>query len=275
MGLPLISRFNELVLGISMGYVWVADGRLVGNVSIYPADWPQEMGSAWIFANVCVHPDYQRRGIARQLMQASMEMVRSRGARHAILQVDAANEPAINLYRQLGYIDERTFITWRRSTASRVPDPMLNVDKRIARRRPREWRDEMAFAERLRPHDRGGIGWLRPPHRRLFQRTIWRRMFDWLNLRSVDHLVIHDDGQIAATMWVEDTLGGSTKLTLMVEPRYQGLYDEMMINSAVRRFGRSPITIEHPADETTTSQILQQYRFSSQRSVVHMRWDAR
>ena len=63
-GLKLISRLNELALGISLGFVYVMDGKLVGNVSVYPASYPKELGETWILANVAVHPDYQRRGIA-------------------------------------------------------------------------------------------------------------------------------------------------------------------------------------------------------------------
>ena len=78
-GLDMLGRLNDLAVGISHGYVWIADGKLVGNVSVYPADWPSQLGRAWIIANVAVHPAYQRRGIARRLMQASLEMIQRRG----------------------------------------------------------------------------------------------------------------------------------------------------------------------------------------------------
>ena len=40
-GLKLISRLNDLALGISLGFVYVMDGALVGNVSVYPAGYPR------------------------------------------------------------------------------------------------------------------------------------------------------------------------------------------------------------------------------------------
>ena len=78
-GLKLIARLNELAQGISLGFVYVLDGKLVGNVSVYPANYPSGFGETWILANVGVHPDYQRRGIAGELMRASLEMIRRRG----------------------------------------------------------------------------------------------------------------------------------------------------------------------------------------------------
>jgi len=102
-GLSILSSMNDLVQGISMGFVWVAGGRLVGNVSVYPANWPAELGKTWIIANVAVHPDYQRQGIATQLMQASMDMIREQGGKLAILQVDMDNYTARRLYTRLGF----------------------------------------------------------------------------------------------------------------------------------------------------------------------------
>ena len=86
-GLGLLARMNEMALGISMGFVYVKDGRLAGNVSLYPARYPADLGETWILANVGVHPDYRRGGIADALMQASVDMVRQRGATRLVLQV--------------------------------------------------------------------------------------------------------------------------------------------------------------------------------------------
>lgn len=275
MGLPVISRMNELAMGISLGYVWMSGGQLVGNVSVYPADWPRELGSTWIIANVGVHPDHQRRGIARQLMQASMDMIRGKHGRRAILQVDVKNHPARQLYRNLGFVEERAFTTWRRVSSSFVPEAAAN-DVLITRRRRGDWREEFELAREMRPAERGGIGWLRPLHPSTFKQGVWKTFGDWLNLRSTEHLVIRDEAdEIAAALWVTSAVATRTRLTLLCKAQYRGLYDDLLINTAIRRFGRNPIVIEHPNDETLTGGVLERYRFVQQRNVVHMRWDAR
>lgn len=271
--LPLVSRVNELAMGISLGYVWVAQGRLVGNVSIYAADWPRDLGPTWIIANVGVHPEYQRQGIARRLMEASLGMIRKRHGARAILQVDVNNHAARALYRSMGFVEERAFTTWRRVGASRVPEP-ARPDLHITRRGRTTWKEEMALARQVRPMEQGGLGWLRPLHPGVFRPPLTRQFSDWLNLRSTERLVIRDeDGAVGATLWITSAVATRTRLTLMCAPQHRGTFDDALLNTAVKRFGRTPMVIEHPADDEATSSLLTGYRFVSQRTLVHARWE--
>lgn len=273
MGLPLISRMNELATGISLGYVWIEQGRLVGNVSVYPADWPGERNSTWIIANVGVHPDYQRRGIARRLMQASLDMICQKGGHRAILQVDVNNEPAQQLYRDLGFIGERAFTNWRRVGSSNIPDAAM-TSVHITHRRRLGWRDEMALAQQVRPDDRGGLGWMRPLHPSTFRSSLAKTFSDWVNLRSTERLVVRDkDDRVVAALWITTAVATRTRLTLLCDPAYRGVYDDALINTALQRFGRNPAAIEHPHDDEATNRVLEKYRFKPQRSVLHMRWE--
>ncbi|MEQ8673228.1 MAG: GNAT family N-acetyltransferase [Aggregatilineales bacterium] len=272
--LPFLSRLNEGSLGINLGYVWMADNRLIGNVSVYPTTLPDDFGKQWIIANVGVHPDYQGRGIARKLMIASMQMIQRRKGNAAILQVDTKNHAARHLYRKLGFVEEREWTTWRRSGYSHVPEPASYGNVRIVRQRRSEWRDAMALAQVLRPQELGGLGWLRPLHKNQFKKSFLGNLGDWLNLRSTERLVIrNEDDQIAASLWIENVIAGRTHLTLLCEPLYAGVFDDALMNTAVRRFGRSALSIEHPADEISAGKLLENYRFTRQRTLVHMRWD--
>ncbi|MCU0496193.1 MAG: GNAT family N-acetyltransferase [Anaerolineae bacterium] len=277
-GLNVISRMNDMALGINMGYVWIEDGQLIGNVSIYPANWPRDLGSAWIIANVGVHPNYQRRGIARKLMIASLEMIRARGGDTAILQVDYLNEPAKNLYLSLGFIHEGVWTMFRRSAVSRLLPEINLVPAKIVHRRSGEWRSEYALAQRVRPESLGGIGWQRPLHSSLFRPGWFKWLDNLLNLRNLERLVIRseDRREIVASMWIETAFGTSTRLTLMVLPEFSGRlkYDDALINTTVRRFGTDNLVIEHPQDHTETLALLEHYRFQPQRTVIHMRWKA-
>ena len=98
-----------------------------------------------------------------------------------------------------------------------------------------------------------------------------------MNLRNTERLVIRqeEDNTLAASLWVDNVVGGRTKLTLLVDSRFSGHYDRVLLNTIVRRLGRSNLSIEHPEDDVLTSQVLQDYQFKRQRTVVHMRWDVR
>jgi ribosomal protein S18 acetylase RimI-like enzyme len=275
-GLNFLSQVNELALGVSLGYVWVEDGRLIGNASIYPANWPKDMGKAWIIANVGVHPDYQRRGIATHLMRASMNLIRRRGGQHAILQVDADNTGAKKLYENLGFFTERTWTTWRRYY-HRPPPTYDRGNIFITRRPPHEWKAEYALAQRVRPQARGGLGWLKPLHPSYFREPVFKRIVNFFTLGSTERLIIRspDRQHIHASLWIErqGLTSLSTYLTLMVDRDYQGVYDEVLLHAAVTRFYNASLLIEHPTDAHAANDILRRYRFQPRRTVTHMRWD--
>jgi ribosomal protein S18 acetylase RimI-like enzyme len=54
---------------------------------------------------IATHPAERRRGHARRLLLSALKWARQRGARHAWLQVEADNQPAIPLYRALGFAE--------------------------------------------------------------------------------------------------------------------------------------------------------------------------
>jgi ribosomal protein S18 acetylase RimI-like enzyme len=274
-GVNMLAQMTEMTHGISLGYVWEEDGRIVGNVSVYPANWPSSFGTAYIIANVAVHPEFRGRGIARHLMERSMQMIRDKNAR-AILQVDYDNATARQLYRSLGFIEERTFVTWRRSSYGQVPE-VMSRDVFIRRRRPSEWRQEMALSSAIRPQASGGLGWLRPLHPRFFKRGFLRQLGDFLNLRGVERLVAvsrDDPSTIHGSAWVETAFGINTRLTLLIDAPYRGIYDDVLLNSIIKRYGRGVMVCEHPDDDVVTSSVLTRYRFHRQRTVIHMRWEA-
>ncbi len=274
-GLGMLAGLNDVAQGMRMGYVWIADGKLVGNVTLYPADGRGYDGKTWVIVNVATHPDHQRRGIAHHLMRSSMEMIRERGGTNAILQVDADNPAARNLYLRLGFTEERGWTTWRRPSLYNKPPP-LDRQIYITHRRPDEWKAEYNLAAYVRPAALGGLGWLRTLHVGHFRRNLWQRMGDWVSFRSAERLIIRSEDQtnILASLWVENSLMSSaSQLTLLVHPDYESIYDEALLNTAVRRFGSAPLSIEHPSDRPATNAILRRYQFVPKRDVIHMRWD--
>ena len=98
---PLLHWLVRLVPPLSAslaGFVWYADGCLVGNASLM-----RGKGGVWVVANVVTRPDRRRRGIATGLMAAVVDAARRGGAREIRLQVRDDNEAAHALYRRLGF----------------------------------------------------------------------------------------------------------------------------------------------------------------------------
>jgi GNAT superfamily N-acetyltransferase len=83
-------------------FVAVADGLPVGFAAVALNAFHERMGVVDI---VAVDPDYQRRGIARQLMARSAEHMRAQGMDIAAVGTggDPGHSPARALYESLGY----------------------------------------------------------------------------------------------------------------------------------------------------------------------------
>ena len=275
-GLKLIARMNDLALGISLGYVYVTDGRLVGNVSVYPAQYPKEMGETWILANVAVHPDYQRRGIAGRLVAASLNMIRQRAGARVILQVNYENEPALRLYEGQGFVFERAWRIWRRSGFVRA-QATLAPGLPVAGLKGKEWAAELDLARAARPNSRGGIGWLKPVHASGFYCPWWKRLLRLISLSGTERLVIRDQNtrEILASCWLERAAGfSSARGWLFVSPEVDhGTYIEALLDYVVSRDERSTIHFEHPRDDAIANDLFKRNGFKISRELWHMRLD--
>ncbi len=67
-----ISSLSERTYLPLSGYVWEEDKRIVGNLTLIPYHICSETPTILI-ANVAVHPDYRRRGIAYRLTAKAIE----------------------------------------------------------------------------------------------------------------------------------------------------------------------------------------------------------
>lgn len=277
LGLSLLTMtgLSEVALGISRGFVKIIDGNLVGNVSIYPANWRKEVGKAWMLANVSTHPEYRQRGIARDLMMRCMEHIADKKATDVILQVDYDNQHAIHLYETLGFVRERAFTRWTRS--SMVSSPQMNDNLKdifFTKLHRNSWQQEYELAQATRPNSRGGIGWLHPIHIQDFQpsfKSILRKIFTF---GDKDKLVVHDESssKLLTSLWIERSMLSRTNLTLLKQPDADIRFTEALLASVLRRYRSSNFVLEHPHDDTDITDLLSRYRFKPARTLWHMRY---
>lgn len=92
------------------GYVWEDGGKMIGNSSLIP--YRVKGQASYLIANVAVHPDHRRKGIARALTMHSMEHARNKGASQVWLHVRQENDQALDLYSSLGFVEKARRTTW-------------------------------------------------------------------------------------------------------------------------------------------------------------------
>lgn len=83
------SLSNQVVVGICTGV------RMKWHASRHRIELVQ----------LVVHPDFQRRGIARQMIRAISEHFEERGAEILQVSADGGNQAAIEAYRRMGFVE--------------------------------------------------------------------------------------------------------------------------------------------------------------------------
>ncbi|HUY66955.1 MAG TPA: mycothiol synthase [Acidimicrobiales bacterium] len=89
-----------------------AEGRLAGScwTKIHDSADPP-LGEIYVIG---VDPDFQGRGWGRALTRAGLDWLAARGLALGMLYVDAANQPAVSMYRSMGFVEDhvdRAYVT--------------------------------------------------------------------------------------------------------------------------------------------------------------------
>ncbi len=262
-----LQGMDRMIKALMQGFVWVEDGRIVGNVSISRAGYE----NTWVIANVAVHPDYRGHGIATILCQHALERIVNWHGKSAILQVDALNRTAQHIYYKLGFHEERTFTRWRWRFTDHTPRLHDHLPQ-ITYRSLHEWKAEYELAERVRPQEHGGMGWLRPNHSSSFRPSI----FSLLNPSNNEHWVVRGKNHLEAVLLTQVMFGSAyLKFDLLVHPEQQGQLENSLVNYLLRQASaqyRGALT-EHPADDLHAEEIFRYYGFEAERTLMHMRFE--
>jgi ribosomal protein S18 acetylase RimI-like enzyme len=285
---PALHLLPVLTLGQqpwNLGYVWVEDGRVVGSVSTQRA---APRSDTWLVANVAVHPDHRRRGIALALMQATLDMLRGKGAAEVILQVEDDNLGAIFLYRQLGFGHVTTRMAWTRPGYTTSPAYEPAADLHIRLRGHGEWAAQLALARRVSAE---GLAWGKPLRETDFRPTALTVLGQFVSGRQVEHWVAiasrpteplagadpaashspWQTGGLIGSLTVTTGATGSDRLDLLVHPDWRGKAEHPLLVRGLRRLGRRPwaARLEYNADDSHAARILRDLGFQGGRI---LRW---
>lgn len=255
----------------SDGFVWLDDGKLVGNISLQRSDTRPDV---WLVANVAVHPDFRRRGLARQLTAAGLDFARQRGGRRAQLQVDGANYGAHDLYYGLGFVLDSSRTTWERARASNVPNALPVEGVELRPLREGEWRAAYHLLEQVLPE---GLEWTRPLRERDYRPSLWLSIDNALQGRKEENWGAFDlhSGALLGFVRMLTMYGSLTRFSVVLDPRWRATLFEPLLVRALRRLGRVPwgVRLDYPTFEQT--EVLERYGFRTIRTLLWMSHDLR
>ena len=271
----LLTHLNYLLKNIPAGYVWQEQGRIVGNVSIIPAKTP----GRYILANVAVHPAYRRRGIARLLLQQTLEQLATRQGYAVLLQVEQSNPQAIALYRSLGFADLGATTTWLLASGRlrqlAVPNSERSPDRfgdyLLRPLRPPEWRTAWRLDQNSYPYN------LDPLPHQTYKNGWWHWLENFFNGRQVESWVaVNLAGRMLGLATITSQWGQHHELTLRIDPAGRGHLERLLLAKLLRRLSylaHRNVRIDHPAGDDHLTNLFHEANFTSQRTLLTMRFD--
>jgi len=216
--------------GLMPGYVWVEDGQIVGNVTVRKLS---AFGRGWMIGNVAVAPEWRGRGIARQMMEASLELVRHRHGDWIALQVRTDNEIARNLYQTLGFVTtgEMVYFECRTLGADRPAKPTPITGARLRPARAGDMDQLYTMAQAVVPDS---ARWAEPVYRSLFNVSSEQSLADWISgTRHVWRVIESVDQLHGAALLEVKRRRRWAQLHLWVVPACRGQYEDTLIDSVL------------------------------------------
>ncbi len=251
----------------AFGSVWDEAGRITGNATITRRT-PEE--GAWLISNVAVHPEFRRRGIARGLVRHALDMIRREGGRKVYLQVDAVNESAVRMYREIGFVEIGGRIVWIRPREERraaraegeAASPCVFAPRKTA-----EWEDEFGLWKEVSPH---GTAWNTPLTERAFRPSLRKSLEGFLAGEMERHFLARCGGRVEAALSGFGRFSGWEGVLIQREGS-QGRIEAGLLEEAWKIFSLDQSLLLETATGAS-AETLSQLGFQKRRTFIWMRY---
>ncbi len=249
-----------------IGYVWEEDGRIVGNVSLVPFRHRGER--IYLIANVAVHPDYRRRGIARALTQRALQHARERRAAAIWLHVRAENSAAFRLYQGLGFVPRAERTTWRARTDPGI-EPVWGT-LRFYRNANHLWGQQRRWLERAYPEE---LAWYyRFPDWNALRPGLWGVFYRLFAGYHVYRWVAIRNGQpLGVLAWASPALGErvDTIWVALAPGSDPSVLTALLRYSRLRLAYRYALSLDYPRGDSDPA--IREAGFVPQRTLIWMK----
>jgi ribosomal protein S18 acetylase RimI-like enzyme len=225
------------------GFVWEEDNKIVGNASLIP--FRDKGKRIYLIANIAVHPDHRRRGIARILTHRAMQYGWGKRASALWLHVRDDNPGAIQLYADLGFQEIARRTNWTAKPDTHIIRP--DTDIKVVQRYPHFWPQQRDWLRRLNPdnlswYNHFNINSLRPG------------FINWLYLMLVDVNVRQwaavRDGQLLATLSWTPHGGRSESILAAADERSDpDALMHLLLHARKVLTNQSTLSLDYPSDE--------------------------
>jgi ribosomal protein S18 acetylase RimI-like enzyme len=272
----LLGASSSILSQWMTGYVWIEEGQLVGNATLSLQNRRHRL---WNISNVAVRPGYRGRGIARQLVEASLHEAEARGAQWVTLEVRSDNPAAQWLYRHLGFV-VYDGLAELRLPAHRLTPQAAAQGLPLRKRRPGDWRGLHALFTAATPPEAQELEPIVASRYHLgFYRRLERWLQDWLHLRRRSEWVLEEAGLLVAFVEViAHRTHTAHSLQLTVLPKSRGTVEDRLLAAGLHNLSLSPGYDVESKVATSHPEALHAFReagFQTRRVLDQMRLDLR
>ena len=269
---PFLWRMDPFLSKLTPGFVWIEDGRVVGNVTLLPTASPQR----YLVANVAVQSDYRRRGIARALMEVVQKEVENRGGSEVRLQVERDNAGAKALYTSLGYVSLGTVTSWNllnsRHILSQDSSSYAQARVKVVRMPSSRWEDAYRL-DMLTKH--ADLYWPDPLQRGEYRNDFRRRVLDFFSGKGHETWAVFSNEKVLQGIaTINSEWGRAHQLRVRVRPREEETLEPALVHKLLYRIKMLPrrqVRLLHDADDVVMNELLPTLRFRVDRSLTQMR----
>lgn len=175
------------------GYIWEENHKIIGNISLVP--FRHHKKKIYLLANIAVHPNHRRKGIAYALTEKAMQHIREKNIKDVWLNVRADNVGAIELYQKLGFTEQARRNNWQNNSSPLDLNPQ--TDFLITKRHDTFWQIQLNWLQRLYPdrlawHGHWNLSYLKP--------GFWNWLYLLISDINVRQWVAMKNNQLHATL---------------------------------------------------------------------------
>lgn len=141
------ARFRRETLDLRASRVFMDGERPIALILVARRGWTARIAAMGIV------PSHRAHGLGRLALGEVIDDLRNLGDRHLLLEVVDTNEPAVRLYRSLGFESRRRLIGYRRPAAAGSPSAMADLVEV----------DPLSIARRLAQEGQADLPWFLAP----------------------------------------------------------------------------------------------------------------
>ena len=218
----------------TLGFVYEQEGKIIGNVTMNP---DQGRRDRYMICNVAVKTEYRRRGIAREMVQASVDYLRTIGVKTAVLNVRPNNPGAHALYQSLGFCDVETRGDWSLA-ASKI---QLPAKSQLAMRpfRNTDHKAAQALVRSVTPENVRIYHNIRNEFTLSWDDHLAELISDFFVGQSSKRWVLEQDNLLTALLMLRgQRLGTPHRFYAHIQPAARGTVENQLVAFAMSELGR-------------------------------------